>query len=399
MSAADPDFRHVLFLAHFDGADNGTTFTAVTGQAITRTNFVTKTGVKKFGTASAYAPGNGSLTFPTTADARWAFGTNDFTIESWIDIASGSSGTRAIINKFTTWSTSVDFVFEVDSSGYLRFYCGDNIPVDLISDSALSTNTWIHVAVTRASNVFRLFVDGVQQADSVTDSVSIANNRTTAAIGSNGYSANYWNGYLDDLRITCKARYTATFTPPSEAFPDHGYGTAALYPLSIKQSIARKVPLQTVTGKQRIMTAGRVHSSMSRACGIISGTITESLAFAHWIIAAHNAVTGAYITSQVTATGAYSLRVPLHVPVMVTCHPAIDYHWLSNNKAVAGDLMVPSNPGSTPYVYRCTTGGMTGATEPTWGTTPGGTTSDGTAVWTCLARLSQPAIQGPLVAA
>lgn len=35
-------------------------------------------------------------------------------------------------------------------------------------------------------------------------------------------------------------------------------------------------------------------------------------------------------------------------------------------------------------VYECTTGGTTGATEPTsWPTTPGATVTDNTAVWTC----------------
>lgn len=35
------------------------------------------------------------------------------------------------------------------------------------------------------------------------------------------------------------------------------------------------------------------------------------------------------------------------------------------------------------YVYECTTAGTSSGTEPTWGTTPGGTTTDGTTVFTC----------------
>ena len=33
-------------------------------------------------------------------------------------------------------------------------------------------------------------------------------------------------------------------------------------------------------------------------------------------------------------------------------------------------------------VYECTTGGTSGAAEPTWNSTPGQTTNDGTVVWT-----------------
>lgn len=45
-----------------------------------------------------------------------------------------------------------------------------------------------------------------------------------------------------------------------------------------------------------------------------------------------------------------------------------------------GQTTVPNT--SNGRMYRCSTGGTTGGSEPTWGTVEGGTTTDGTAVWT-----------------
>jgi hypothetical protein len=58
--------------------------------------------------------------------------------------------------------------------------------------------------------------------------------------------------------------------------------------------------------------------------------------------------------------------------------------WAANTTYAVGDCIKPSIYAN--HCYKCTTAGKSAAvTEPTWGTTDGGTTADGTGtlVWTC----------------
>jgi hypothetical protein len=56
--------------------------------------------------------------------------------------------------------------------------------------------------------------------------------------------------------------------------------------------------------------------------------------------------------------------------------------WVKNTAYVLGDVVKPTVYNS--HTYKCTTAGTSHTTtEPTWGTTNGGTTADGTVTWTC----------------
>lgn len=57
--------------------------------------------------------------------------------------------------------------------------------------------------------------------------------------------------------------------------------------------------------------------------------------------------------------------------------------WKASTAYVVGQVVHPVTLNG--YFYKCTTAGTSGGSEPTWGTTVGGTTSDNTAVWTCIA--------------
>jgi hypothetical protein len=54
--------------------------------------------------------------------------------------------------------------------------------------------------------------------------------------------------------------------------------------------------------------------------------------------------------------------------------------WTPSTALTLNTLRVPST--RTGYVYKVTTAGTTGTTEPTWPTTTGGTVTDGSVVWT-----------------
>jgi hypothetical protein len=55
--------------------------------------------------------------------------------------------------------------------------------------------------------------------------------------------------------------------------------------------------------------------------------------------------------------------------------------WAASTAYSLGDYVKPTSENG--YCYECTTAGTSGASEPTWPTTPGQTVADNTVIWTC----------------
>lgn len=220
----DPFYQRTSLLLHMDGANGGTTFTdnSPTPKTVTPVGTAqTSTSIVKYGSASAYFPGGINNYLTVTTGEEFNFGLADFTIECWAYVINYAAE-RAILYKYVTWTANIDFALRVDqTTGLVRFVAGDGALLGILSDSAITQNVWVHIAVTRSAGTTRMFINGIMQTATSTVSTSIPNDSNTLYIGTyDGFNSAYY-GYIDDLRITKGiARYTANFQPPTGPFPN-----------------------------------------------------------------------------------------------------------------------------------------------------------------------------------
>jgi hypothetical protein len=230
--SADAYFDNVKLLLHFNGADTTTTFTDTSKSVHTITAFgnaQVDTAQSKFGGASGLFDGTGDyLEVPASTDFN--FGTADFTVEFWIRPNGSATGFNRILAPKTTANGSGGFQIwypNVTTNGAtidaieLAAPFGTSVVVSTLI--SVNDGNWHHVAFARQSGTTRCFLDGTLKS-SATD-----NNNYTRA-GTEGFkigarsdltSTTYYNGWLDDLRITKGvARYTSSFSVPTDAFPD-----------------------------------------------------------------------------------------------------------------------------------------------------------------------------------
>ena len=87
---------------------------------------------------------------------------------------------------------------------------GDHIT----ATGAITTiDTWYHIAVSRASNVTKMFVNGTQVGSDYTDNNDYGD--TAFKVGAAWNNGETYDGHLDQLVIRKSAAYSSTFTPPT----------------------------------------------------------------------------------------------------------------------------------------------------------------------------------------
>lgn len=173
------------------------TFTATNGAAIDTAQY-------KFGGSSLELDGTNDYVSQDTQ----TFAPTDFTVEAWVRIDSNPSGNYPI------YATD-DFMLTIAaaSGGYYRFQFYDGSSNVILASAFNDLNTWHHIAVSRSGSSLKGFVDGTQVGSTATWSNTVSS--TANYVGySGGLGGNtYFNGHIDELRVSNSARYTANFTP------------------------------------------------------------------------------------------------------------------------------------------------------------------------------------------
>jgi hypothetical protein len=205
---------NVDFLANFTNAgifDN-------TGKNNLETvgNAQVDTSVKKYGTGSLEFDGTGDWLLLAN-NVNQQLGTGNFTIEFWVYLATGDTGSnRGLVAK---GGASTGFLVSLNTTQKVVFTFTSST---ITSTGAITTNAWNHIAVVRegtGSNQTKIYIAGTNDG---TGTVSTDFNQTSVMyVGANRTGGDPMKGYIDDLRITKGvARYTANFTPPTAAFPN-----------------------------------------------------------------------------------------------------------------------------------------------------------------------------------
>ena len=172
------------------------------------------TSVKKFGTASLALDGTGDY-ISLASSPDFAFGISAFTIEMWV--FKTVSGITQILydqrNASTVTYAPLIFISAADVLVY-----GEGTTTAITGTTTVPLNQWSHVAVSRSSTSTKLFLNGVQQGSTYTDTRNYIATPVTIGMRFDGSTLPF-TGYIDEVRVTKGiARYTTDFAVPTSSF-------------------------------------------------------------------------------------------------------------------------------------------------------------------------------------
>ncbi|ABX36085.1 conserved hypothetical protein [Delftia acidovorans SPH-1] len=256
--SGDEHFDKVSLLLQVDGENGSLDFRdksvpekplTVSGDLVV-SNAVTFSGLNSI----RYGGVGGSVVLNKAED--FDFADLDFTIELWAQVENYRNNT---LLGNTGESNANGFLLQFTDVGFLRFYVSSNnsMALDVIGNAYYGLFAKTHVAVSRSGGRVRLFLGGVKCAD-VPFSGAIPTASGDLNIGGNlNFSGwRFVNGNLGEVRITKGvARYTDSFTPPTDPLPTgSGGGNFDPTPLITRRRTLQYFVVQSSTGESSVET-------------------------------------------------------------------------------------------------------------------------------------------------
>lgn len=220
-------------------------------------------------------------------NAAFTYGTGDFTIEFWVRLTS-TSGAQYFIDQRNsgTGNAVIPTIYYTGATGKVYYYVSFNNQI--VSTTSLSANTWYAISVCRSGTSTKMFINGVQEGSTYTDTNNYAASRVT--IGSQGDTpANYLNGYISNIRLSKGiAYYTSNYTPST-------------IPLTSSTTYTSLLVTNNTAGIQDLSTyTNTITNTQSTGVNPISGINTQQYKFGTQSYYFQN---GTYASIPSTATG------------------------------------------------------------------------------------------------
>ena len=195
----------------------GTTDIETVGSAQVSTSTKKYVGSMYFNGTTDYITAPYSSTFSITS--------LDATIEFWINPTGTQTAYAPVVsqNKMNDGvQTSFSIQFEATGTKFILYFgAGGSTINSFTSSTVITAGTWTHIALVKVGTSFTLYQQGVSVLTGTCGNWQASTQPLIIGAGydTNGtsiYSGRYFNGYIEDFRITKGlARYTTNFTPPT----------------------------------------------------------------------------------------------------------------------------------------------------------------------------------------
>jgi len=149
-------------------------------------------------------------------------GNGDLCIEAWVwrDSSAPTSGVAQIVGDYdSNFFNNNTWRLLIDQGNGRRIRLQTNGGPNITFDSAVTDETWHHVALVRESGTIRLYFDGEVDAQTTSSGFNFGGDSEQIWIG-RGISPAPYDGYISDVRLTSgEPVYTAAFDPPRTPHP------------------------------------------------------------------------------------------------------------------------------------------------------------------------------------